>query len=45
MVLSVADVYWEEAFVPHDSVHDIFADIMRLQTTHRAENDLKQVER
>ena len=42
----IADVdYWEEAFAPHDSVHDIAADIMRLQTIHRAENDLKQVER
>ena len=37
--------YWKEAVAPHNSVHDIAADIMRLQTIHRAENDLKQVER
>ena len=37
--------YWESAFAAHDSVHDIAADIMRLQAIHRAENDLPQVER
>jgi len=37
--------YWESAFAAHDSIHDIAADIMRLQAIHRAENDLPQVER
>jgi len=42
----VADrVYWEQTFSLHDSAHDVAADIMRLQTIHRAENDLEQVER
>lgn len=42
----VSDVeYWENAFVGHDSTHDVAADIMRLQTINRAENDLEQVER
>ena len=38
-------VYWEQAFEEHNSVHDIAADIMRLQTIHRAEHDLPQVEK
>ena len=37
--------YWESAFAAHDSIHDIAADIMRLQTIHRAEHDLPQTER
>src|SRR6056300_1839435 len=37
--------YWESAFAAHNSVHDIAADIMRLQAIHRAENDLPQTER
>jgi len=37
--------YWKEAFVAHDSTHDVAADILRLQAIHRAENDLEQVER
>jgi len=42
----VADVeYWESTFVGHDSTHDVAADVMRLQTICRAENDLDQVER
>ena len=42
----VSDVdYWNKAFKEHDSVHDVAADVMRLQAIHRAENDLEQVER
>lgn len=42
----IADTeYWEQAFEEHNSVHDVAADIMRLQAIHRAENDLEQVER
>lgn len=42
----VADTeYWETAFEEHNSVHDIAADIMRLQTIHRAEHGLEQVEK
>jgi hypothetical protein len=42
----VADTeYWETAFEEHNSVHDIAADIMRLQAIARAENDLPQTER
>ena len=37
--------YWQQAFVAHDSTHDVAADILRLQAIHRAENDLEQVER
>jgi len=37
--------YWEQAFVGHDSTHDVAADVLRLQAIHRAENDLEQVER
>lgn len=37
--------YWKTAFEEHNSIHDIAADIMRLQTIHRAENDLLQPER
>ena len=39
------DTYWSEAFVGHDSTHDVAADILRLQAIHRAENDYEQVER
>ena len=42
----VADVdYWESAFEEHNSIHDVAADIMRLQAIHRAENDLEQTEK
>lgn len=42
----VSDVeYWEKAFAAHDSIHDIAADIMRLQAIHRAEHDMPQTER
>lgn len=34
---------WNAKFNGHDSTHDITADIMRLQTIVRAENDLTQV--
>ena len=44
--IPVADEnYWKDAFVAHDSTHDVAADILRLQAMHRAENDLEQVER
>lgn len=33
--------YWEKTFKKHDSSHDVAADIMRLQTIYRAENDLE----
>ena len=42
----VSDIeYWGNTFVGHDSTHDVAADIMRLQTINRAENDLEQVKR
>lgn len=42
----VADEHWwNENFNAHDSIHDVAADILRLQAIYRAENDLKQVER
>ena len=37
--------YWKQAFIAHDSTHDVAADVLRLQTIHRAENDLEQLER
>jgi hypothetical protein len=37
--------YWKQAFIAHDSTHDVAADILRLQTIHRAENDLEQLDR
>lgn len=37
--------WWNNNFNAHDSTHDVAADILRLQAIHRAENDLKQVER
>lgn len=37
--------WWNENFNAHDSIHDVAADILRLQAIHRAENDLEQVER
>ena len=44
--IPVADhEYWEAAFEEHNSVHDIAADIMRLQAIHRAENHLELVEK
>lgn len=33
--------YWEKTFKKHDSAHDVAADILRLQTIYRAENDLE----
>lgn len=42
----IADTeYWERMFLEHDSVHDVAADVMRLQTIHRAENDYEQTKR
>jgi hypothetical protein len=37
--------WWNNNFNAHDSIHDVAADILRLQAIHRAENDMKQVER
>ena len=37
--------YWNEAFVAHDSTHDVAADVLRLQAIYRAENDLEQTRR
>jgi hypothetical protein len=37
--------YWNNNFKAHDSVHDVAADILRLQTIHRAQHDMEQVER
>jgi hypothetical protein len=37
--------YWKTAFIAHDSSHDVAADVMRLQTIHRAEHDLEQTAR
>lgn len=39
------EAYWSEAFKEHDSIHDIAADILRLQAIHRAENDKEQMKR
>ena len=37
--------YWSTAFIAHDSSHDVAADVMRLQTIYRAENDMEQTAR
>lgn len=37
--------YWINIFKPHNSQHDVAADIMRLQAITRAENDMEQVTR
>ena len=37
--------WWNENFNAHDSIHDVAADVLRLQAIYRAENDLKQVEK
>lgn len=37
--------FWNEVFQPHDSSWDILADILRLQTIMRVENDLEQTNR
>lgn len=34
---------WEQIFNQHDSTHDVAADILRLQTIHRVENDMEQL--
>ena len=34
---------WERTFVPHDSTHDVAADVLRLQAIYRAEHDLEQI--
>jgi len=39
------ETYWNNAFVAHDSSHDVAADVLRLQTIYRAENDLEQTTR
>ena len=42
----ISDVdYWKQSFIAHDSTHDVAADVLRLQTIHRAENDLEQLDR
>jgi hypothetical protein len=44
--IPVADIeYWENTFIGHDSTHDVSADVMRLQTLHRVENDYEQPKR
>lgn len=37
--------YWEKTFKQHDSRYDVAADVLRLQTIYRAENDLEQTKR
>jgi hypothetical protein len=37
--------YWATTFKPHNSQHDVAADVMRLQAITRAENDMEQVTR
>lgn len=37
--------YWDKTFVKHDSRYDIAADILRLQTLARLENDMEQPNR
>lgn len=39
------ETYWNEIFVAHDSAHDVAADIMRIQTIYRAENDMEMVDK
>jgi hypothetical protein len=34
---------WNEVFVPHDSTHDVAAEVMRLQAIIRAEADLDHI--
>lgn len=34
--------YWNETFKPHNSQHDVVADILRLQAITRAENEMEQ---
>ena len=34
--------YWNATFKPHNSQHDVAADVMRLQTITRIENDMEQ---
>lgn len=42
----IADVdYWERTFREHDSVHDVAADVLRLQAILRAEKDMEQIDR
>ena len=37
--------YWIKTFKPHNSQHDVAADVLRLQTITRAENEMEQVKR
>lgn len=37
--------YWNDTFQHHNSSHDIVADVLRLQTIKRAEDELPQIER
>ena len=44
--IPVSDLeYWKETFIAHDSTHDVAADVLRLQTIHRGENDMEQTNR
>lgn len=37
--------FWDKVFVKHDSRFDVAADVLRLQTVHRVENDMEQTKR
>lgn len=37
--------YWKQTFKPHNSQHDVAADVLRLQAITRAENEMEQVKR
>lgn len=37
--------YWNKVFKPHNSQHDVAADVLRLQAIARAENEMEQVRR
>jgi hypothetical protein len=37
--------YWNNTFKPHNSQHDVVADVLRLQAITRAENEMEQVTR
>ena len=37
--------YWAKTFKPHNSEHDVAADVMRLQAITRAENEMEHVTR
>ena len=39
------EAFWEKVFMQHNSTWDVLADVLRMQTILRAENDMEQVKR